>query len=415
MIRHMNSEKRWSYIWNSASGMISAGQSAVIVIFITRYLGITEAGIFTIAYAWANLISIFARNGVRNFQVTDIKEEFSFTTYFLTRVVSILISILILTGYLALKVKGQEYTVEKSVVIGGICAWKLVDAMEDVFIGAYQQRDKLSVGACYYTLRLLISTSVYCGCIINGFSLVFATAVTLLISAILCVVFCMVSFCKFTVRHSSTKSKSVGNLIKICLPLCVGTTLANYIGNAPKYTIDSYMDDSVQAYFGYIMMPAFLILLMSNFIYQPMVRDLGVLWGQEGKKSFMQTVFRQFAVVLGLTIIVMIAGAWLGIPVLSYIYGVDLTFLKKEFLLLLVGGGVYALVSYLTVVLTTVRMQKWLAVGFIVATMLYGVLGGIFANKWSVWGVALLYLLLNAALTIWFIICLFLRINYKAD
>lgn len=411
----MNSEKRWSYIWNSASGMISAGQSAVIVIFITRYLGITEAGIFTIAYAWANLLSIFARNGMRNFQATDIKEEFSFTTYFWARVASILISILILVGYLVLKVKGQEYTVEKSVVIGGICAWKLVDAMEDVFIGAYQQRDKLSVGSCYYTLRLLISTSVYCGCIVNGFNLVFATIVTLLISAILCVVFCIVSFCKFTVRQSSTKSQSVGSLIKICLPLCIGTTLANYIGNAPKYTIDSYMDDSVQAYFGYIMMPAFLILLLSNFIYQPMIRDLGVLWGQEKKKSFMKTVFRQFVIVLGLTIIVMIAGAWLGIPVLSYVYGVDLVFLKKEFLLLLVGGGIYALVSYLTVVLTTVRMQKWLAVGFIMATILYGLLGGIFANEWSIWGVALLYLLLNVVLTIWFIICLFLGINYRSE
>lgn len=411
----MSAEKKWSYIWNSASGIIGAGQSAVIVIFITRFLGITEAGIFTIAYALANLISIFARSGMRNYQVTDIEEEFSLATYFWTRVASILISILLLAVYLLIKVNGQEYTAGKAIIIGGICAWKLVDAMEDVFIGAYQQRDRLSAGAFYYTLRLLVSTGLYCELIIHGFSLISTTIITVVVSAALCAVFCIVSFCKFTVRQSRADSRSVGKLIKICLPLCIGTTLANYIGNAPKYAIDSYMDDSVQAYFGYIMMPAFVILLLSNFIYQPLIRSLGVLWGQESKKSFMKTVLRQFIIVLGLTIAAIIAGTWLGIPVLSFIYGVDLLFLKKEFLLLLAGGGIYALVSYLTVVLTTIRMQKWLAVGFMAATMLYSFFGGVFVNKWAIWGVALLYLILNVILVVWFTICLFSRISRKLD
>lgn len=411
----MNSEKKWAYIWNSTSGIISAGQSAIIVIFITRFLGITEAGIFTIAYALANLISVFAKCGIRNYQVTDIEGEFSLKTYFLTRVASILISLLLLAGYLLLKVNRQEYTFEKSIVIGGICIWKLVDAIEDVFIGAYQQKDRLSAGAFYYTLRLLVTTSMYCGFIVKGFNLIYATAITVLVSVFICAGFCVVSFSKFTAQKSSTKSKSVGELVKVCLPLCIGTTLANYIGNAPKYAIDSYMDDSVQAYFGYIMMPAFVILLLSNFIYQPLIRNLGVLWVQESKSCFMRTIFRQFMIVLGLTVIAMTVGAWLGIPALSYIYGVDLLFLKKEFLLLLAGGGIYALVSYLTVVLTTIRMQKWLAAGFIVAAMLYGILGGVFAKEWSIWGVALLYLILNLILVIWFTICMILKVNHKSD
>lgn len=411
----MKSEKKWAYIWNSASGMISAGQSAIIVIFITRCLGITEAGVFTIAYALANLISVFAKCGIRNFQVTDIEEEFSLKTYLGLRVVSILISILLLAGYLLLKINGQEYTFAKSIVIGGICIWKLVDAMEDVFIGAYQQKNQLSVGAFYYTLRLFITTCMYCAFIVKGFNLICATVVTVIISAVMCTVFCAVSFSKFTIQKRVCEGGTVKKLIKIGFPLCIGTTLANYIGNAPKYAIDRYMDDSAQAYFGYIMMPSFVILLLSNFIYQPLIRNLGVLWGKESKKSFMRTVFRQFIIVLGLTIIAMMTGAWLGIPILSYIYGVNLSLLKKEFLLLLAGGGIYAMVSYLTVVLTTIRMQKWLAAGFITATILYGILGSVFAKEWSIMGVALLYLLLNILLVVWFTICLFLKVKLCSD
>lgn len=409
----MDSENRKAYIWNSASGIISAGQSAVILIFISRYLGITEAGTFTIAYALANLVGVFAKYGVRNFQVTDIKEQYSLNDYLQARIISVSISILLLIGYLLLEVRWQKYTVGKAMVIFGICIWKLVDAMEDVFIGAYQQKGRLSVGACYYTLRLLFSTGIYCVFIICGFDLISSTAMIVMISIMLCVGFSLTSFRKSGVSGDSSNNKSVGSLMKICFPLCIGTTLANYIGNAPKYIIDNYMDDSSQAYFAYIMMPAFVILLLSNFIYQPLIRNLGVLWEKESSGEFLQTVFKQFVIVFGLTIAAIITGAWIGIPVLSFIYGVDLTFLKQEFLLLVIGGGAFALVSYLTVVLTTMRMQGWLAGGFAFTAMLYWFLGGIFANKWAILGVVLLYLVLNVILILEFTACLLAKVKHR--
>lgn len=403
----MNSENKKAYIWNTASGMISAGQSAIILIFISRYLDVTDAGVFSIAYAVANLVGVFAKYGVRNFQVTDINAQYTFSAYLKTRIISVGVSILLLIVYLVIQVNGQSYTIEKAVVVLGICVWKLVDALEDVFIGAYQQIGRLSVGACYYTLRLLASSGMYCVLIACGFSLFVATNIMVAMSIVACISFCVISYRGFGQKEDSTDHKSLGSLLKVCFPLCIGTTLANYIGNAPKYTIDNYMDDSAQAYFGYIMMPAFVILLLSNFIYQPLVRNLGILWVEESPKKFLRTVLRQFVIVLALTITAMLCGAWIGIPVLSFIYGVDLSFLKGEFLLLLIGGGAYALVSYLTVVLTTIRMQYWLAGGFIIAALLYLLLGGVFANRWEIFGVSLLYLGLNVVLIVGFTICLF--------
>lgn len=409
----MNTENRRAYIWNTASGVISAAQSAVILIFISRYLGVVEAGTFTIAYAIANLIGVFAKYGVRNYQVTDIEGRYSFLTYFLARVVSIIGSIAFLAVYLLMQIGWQKYTLKKAVVVLLVCVWKLIDAMEDVFIGAYQGKGKLSVGARYYTLRLLLSTGMYCGLIACGFSLVYATVLTVCISVFVCICFCGVSVRKFDMPDHSLQWKSLGSLLKVCLPLCIGATLANYIGNAPKYTIDQHMDDASQAYFGYIMMPAFVILLFSNFIYQPLVRDLGVLWEEGKPDKFLHMVFRQFAVVLGFTVMAVIAGAGIGLPVLSFIYGVDLLFLKREFLLLMAGGGAYALVSYLMVILTTVRMQNQLAGGFIIAAFLYYMLGGVFVSRWDVLGVVLLYLILNVILVLGFTACILIKVRRR--
>lgn len=402
----MKSENRRAYFWNTISGIISAGQSAVILIVISRHLGIENAGAFTIAYAVANLVGVFAKYGVRNFQVTDIEKQYSFAIYLKARIVSIVISILLLVAYLFLQVNGQRYTAEKATVVFGVCVWKLVDALEDVFIGAYQQRRKLSFGACYYSLRLFGSSVLYCVLIVWGFSLISATNIMVGISVAVCIVFCMHSFRKFRSEDNSAAQKPLGNLLKVCFPLCVGMTLSNYIGNAPKYTIDNYMDDAAQAYFGYIMMPAFVILLLSNFIYQPLVRELGVLWGEKSHKKFFQTVMRQFTIVILLTLVAVVFGTGMGIPILSFVYGVDLSFLKREFLVLLIGGGAYALVSYLTVVLTTVRMQNWLAGGFVITAFFYRLMGKMFVNNWGIMGVTVLYLGLNVALIMGAVLCL---------
>lgn len=78
MIRHWlknsNNISRSGYLWNTAAASVTAGQSALIMIFITRALGTEQAGIFGIAYAYALLLSTFSKYGIRNYQVTDMEE-----------------------------------------------------------------------------------------------------------------------------------------------------------------------------------------------------------------------------------------------------------------------------------------------------------------------------------------------------
>ena len=44
-----------SYIWNMAGSMLMAFQSVIMLMILTRTVGLGEAGVFTIAYANASL------------------------------------------------------------------------------------------------------------------------------------------------------------------------------------------------------------------------------------------------------------------------------------------------------------------------------------------------------------------------
>ena len=150
------------------------------------------------------------------------------------------------------------------------------------------------------------------------------------------------------------------------------------------------MDETTQAYFGFLMMPAFVTLMLSGFIYHPMVRNFGVLWGQRDVTKIRRLVGKVGMIIVGFTSVVVGMGMWIGLEILSWLYGVDLTTFRMEFFILLVGGGVYALLSFLIVPLTSIRAQKHIAVGFFVIAVFALIFGKNITLNYGMQGVTVL-------------------------
>ena len=68
-----------SYLWNMIGSVLMAFQSVFMLMILTRTVGLEEAGIFTIANANANLFLTIGKYGMRNFQVSDLKDQFLFS------------------------------------------------------------------------------------------------------------------------------------------------------------------------------------------------------------------------------------------------------------------------------------------------------------------------------------------------
>ena len=68
--------------------MSSAAVSVILLFIVTRALNSASADTYSFAYAIANLFVIVASFQVRDFQATDIREKYSFDTYFVTRIIS---------------------------------------------------------------------------------------------------------------------------------------------------------------------------------------------------------------------------------------------------------------------------------------------------------------------------------------
>ena len=406
---------RASFVWNMAGSMLMAFQSVIMLMILTRVLNLYEAGVFTLAYASANLFLNIGKYGMRNFQVSDVKRQFTFNDYRASRIITTLAMLVVSIIYVAVASAQNNYSSEKSWIIIWMCLFKIVDSIEDVYLGLYQQRDRLDVAGKIITLRMILTITLFAGCIIIFKALLISLIIATIFTTLLLIFFIAITFPNFKEANQRINMVHVLNLLKVCFPLFLGCFLAFYIGNAPKYAIDSILNDELQACYGFIAMPVFVIGLLNNFIFSPMITKMSILWNDGSKKHFMKLFMIQLFVILIITIICLLGAYILGIPILSILYNTDLAPYKTELLVLLLGGGFLALSGLFVAIMTIIRIQNQQAIGYIIVAILAYFLSPIFVNKYQIMGAAILYLLLMATLGLIFSIILMLKIKKPTE
>lgn len=395
---------RDSFIWNMIGSMLVAFQSVIMLMILTRILGLVDAGIFTIAFANANLFLNIGKYGMRNFQVSDVKRQFTFADYKASRIITTIAMLLTSIGYTLYTAYENTYSIEKTQIIIWMCLFKIVDAVEDIYHGYYQQENRLDIASKCLALRMLSTILVF------SLGLIFFKnqLIALIISTVL-TTFLFLIFTKWTIgefRSSSVKynKENVRLLLKLCFPLFAGAFLSFYIGNAPKYAIDATLSDELQACYGFIAMPVFVIGLLNSFIFNPMLYKMTQLWDSGKTKKFVTQTVIQSGIIFLITIICMGGAYFLGIPVLSWLYNTELSPYKTELLILLLGGGFLGFSGLLNAFITIIRCQKWIMWGYVLIAILAFLFSNPIVEMHGMLGAAILYTALMGGLCIIFVL-----------
>ena len=151
--------------------------------------------------------------------------------------------------------------------------------------------------------------------------------------------------------------RHITEITRRCLPLFISYFAYFYVNNLPKYMINSYQTDEMQAIYGYLFMPVFAVPLVNSFLYQPRLLETSTYWNSGERAMFIRSVLRQYAIIAGLAVCCA-AGAWLlGIPVLNMLYHADLTIYRADLILLLMGGALLSAAGYTSVMVTVIGRQ----------------------------------------------------------
>lgn len=393
---------RRSYFLNIIAGLINALQAVFIQMLIIRVTGIKDAGIMTIAMAISNLVVTVGKFGVRNYQVTDLVRSFSFKTYLITRFISTIAMMMLSMCYIVYEYYFLSTSVNKLFIIFVTCAIYAVDALEDVFLGEFQLEGRLDVSSVVYIVRWSATILVFGMGLIISHNLLMSVLITFFFTGSFSLLINGYISKEFAV-FDEEKNKGEGKWLQLllqCAPLFAGAFFMMYLTNSPKYAIERYLSDEVQACFGFVSMPIFAIELLNNFLYQPKLVKMAIAWDGGKLGEFKKYIVIQCTMLVGLTIICIMGADIFGIPILSLLYNVNLIEYRRVLLVLLLGGGFLALVGFYAVLLTIMRKQTWMMYAYIVDSFLALIVMNPSVRYGGVWGGTVAFVILMAILAL---------------
>ncbi|MCD8075639.1 MAG: lipopolysaccharide biosynthesis protein [Lachnospiraceae bacterium] len=415
-------QERSAVVWNAFSAMMNSFQTTILLIVLTRAGTDADSGIFVIAYAVGNLMLQVGKYGVRQFQVTDTAETYSFRDYVTARGFTVGLMLLVSFGYAGYTCLSGRYTPQKAAVVLLICLVKAVEAFEDVIHGRLQQLGRLDIAGRILGIRLFLFIVLYALIFLGTGNLWLTSLLSLLITLVLALVMngsvrgYLSLQKKLPSGSTGTGQMSVnrvGSLLAACAPLCVSACLNMYVANAPKYIIDSVVSAQEQTALNIVFMPVFVIALLGNFIFQPILKRLGLLWHEKRFRDFRGITGRLAGAVVLLTVGIAFAGYWLGLPVLELIYGVDLSAYRVILVVFILDGGIIAMHNLLILVITIMRRQSRMIYGYAAAALALFLFGTPILKRSGILALCLYFTLVLALLMLYFL--LLVRRGHRAN
>ena len=341
----------WNTIGFATWGMVFP----LLTIVVTWLAGVERAGMFSFSFVVANLLYIMANYGVRTYQVSDIDEYHGFSDYQLNRMMTC--AVMFIVGVLFVRIAGYEG--EMLVMSLGLFAYKAIDAMGEVYEGRLQQVDKLYLGGISLSARSVaafLAFSLFL--LISGDMGIAALAMT--VASLATLVFLTFPLTMFeTPRSTPVSLRSVGLLFKECFPVFLALFLYAVIDNMPKFVMQgAELPYDNQLYFNALYFPAQAILITVGMIYKPLLVKMANVWADESRRrKFDIIIISMMALIIAITLIAALFMEWVGISIMSFLYGLDFSPFKQLSIIMLVAGGVTAAIDFMYQVITILRRQ----------------------------------------------------------
>lgn len=383
------------YLLNTVGSVAWGALFPLLTVVATQLSGAERAGHFTMAFTTATLLLYVGNYGVKTFQVSDLEETESFSSYRAHRFITCFIMLALGFAYCAIR----RYDREMWLISAGAYGFRAIDALADTYEARLQQQDKLYLAGVSQAVRSVLG--------VTFFSLLLLITKSLVVASIGMAVAALASFVLLTApltrletpRPRPAATIEIKELFVECFPSFLALFLFALIENIPKYAMEGVLPYESQVYFSAIYFPAQAMLMMVGFVYRPQLVRLATIWTDPHKRLRFDLIVGAMLAVCGAVTLAGLAFArWVAVPLGTLLYGTSFEpFLNAQYLMI-IAGGLSAAIDFLYQIITVLRQQALATRIYLVATVLVIAMSVILVRLYGFDGAVWSYLGVMAAL-----------------
>lgn len=348
-------------LFNTVGSMVYYFCQWLLSIVIVRISGYEAAGVFGIATTLTASPAILALFNVRNYQVSDLRGQYTTKTYIQSRHYTNLLAYVVCMGMVLV----GGYSWEKAAVVLVFMLYKLAEGTADVYYGVEQRWGRLDYAGISLSLRgfltmvpfvilqklfnnLLLSLGVVAICSYAVVLIYDRIQVKRLLASVAAgrgevqitagrgevqimadqgegQITAGQGEAQFKVGQEEAQikqgQKEIFGLLITCIPLAFVAFLNNLAFNYPKIVLESHHGSEIMGYFTSITSPALVVQLAANTIFAPLVTPLTDAFLRRDKKAFDKMIRNFILFMAALSAVVLAGSALLGRWALILLFG----------------------------------------------------------------------------------------------
>lgn len=387
------SEKVKGVFWNSLGSTMYGANSFIMLVAVSCFGTVEQTGAFGIAFTTAQMLYIIGLFGVSHYHMTDYSEKFHFIDYVQVRVLSI--ALVIVCCGVSVLVLG--FSGEKALYLVMLTVLMILNVVGDLYQSLFFQKNRLDLSGSALFFRTLWPLLLFCGVLTFTRNVILALFFQITANLVITIYYAVKVAPQFLLaKEGGRATEQIWAIIKECSPLLGSLLFMGFILNFSKYGVEFMMDDAAQGYYNMIFMPAQVINLCSQFLFQPFLNQYSQLLQGRHIKIVFLLLLRQVAWVAGLTIICCGGAFWLGTPALGFLYQKDLAGLAPALTLVVFGGGIFALCQLFYYIFVILRRQTYVLAIYIPALLLAVFPTAALINRFGLSGAALSFAVVHA-------------------
>ncbi len=381
---------RKNFIWNLLGTGFNSFNSLFFMIIVTRINGVNDAGVFTIAFATATILYFIGVYSGRIYQVTEPNKAITNKEYIVNRIITTLCMLIFLTIYLLIR----QYDTSKTTVFILLVIYKALESISDVLYGILQKNEKLEIVGKSLLVKSILS--IICFAIVDLFTknMILSINSMIFINIIIILFYDILKSKQYINFKDKVNISNIFKILKGGFFTFAIAFLGMYVLNAPKYSIDIYLENNYQTIFGIIIMPATVIGLIAQFLVNPYLNQIMSYCEKKDLKSLNKIVLKLILMIFVVGLISTILAYLLGTQILGLVYGIGLSPYKMGLAIIIISATLYTIGTIYSSVLTTVRKTFPQFIIYGIISIFAFIISNIGTKIWALDGAIIAYLMI---------------------
>ncbi len=370
-----------------------AVNSFLLVLFVSRTTDVSTVGQFSIALTTAQLLYILGVFGTNSFQMTDFSFQFRFADYFWLKLVTCFAMLVLCVPILLLTEDRQQQSFVLLLTI-----FMAINAYAGIIQSMLFRHNRLDLSGQFLFYRHFLSLGAFILIQLLTRNVVLALLVLNVVDVVATWIWGRHYVVCYAEPDRSFDRERLKALFLECLPLFVSVFLMTYLLSVSKYAIQALLDSTAQGYFGILFTPVLIVNLCSQFVFRPALSRYAEELQKPEKSYLGRTLLRHGLLIVLFTLFCCAVLYFFGVPVIHLLYKVDVSAYRWDLVIILLGGGVFALCQLFYFILLLQRRQMQILLTYVLVAGVATGLSWAFVHLWSIRGASVAFLMCHVLL-----------------